>query len=282
MIFKNFKSAKKFCSKNDKIAEAKKRAMKIYDDIILNRKVNSNRDLEEKTILNKNVDDYKDEIKSFKSEKFKEKISNLVDNFEFVDSKVKSKENQQMFKSIEHKIFNEVFIYKFPNKENIIDNEWLRIYEFKIDEKFDKFKRLVKNLILVFIVVLTLKIIKKRKRLNKLQILTYSSFYLFALSLFFINRAFSKQTVKMIYLNYKEGDKLKIFMHDKKKQNFFVLDIINLFSITSRKENLHELLFYNSKNKIQQIFLNKKANYDVNLISNIAHPKVRKVKFSDY
>ncbi len=92
-----------------------------------------------------------------------------------------------------------------------------------------------------------------------------------------IDRSFSKRLIYKIQLNKNNFDTVKIILQNKKTP--IETELINIFSITSKKKNFHEIVFYNVNNKITQLFACKNAVYEPELLINICHKNVRKVKF---
>jgi hypothetical protein len=280
---------KRFCDKI-KLNEAKQRAMKMYEDMIKSEKIKSNRKLEETMTKNKEfenipeekLEEFKTIENEYKSEKMKQKVESLIESFSFVDE---NKNGREKLTNFQNKIEGETLYYKLP-KDKVVDNEWVKIYEQNIDEKFFKFKNFFKKLFIAFVIIKTFKYYKKYKTKElfekKSDLVYFGLFYTFCLSVFLLNRSFTSRTIFKILLNYKTGDKAKLYLTlDYIKPASIETDLINIFSITSRSKNLHEILIYDKNNKIKQIFAPKNAFYDPNLLVSLCHPRVRKIKFTD-
>jgi hypothetical protein len=100
--------------------------------------------------------------------------------------------------------------------------------------------------------------------------------YTFLFFIFLMNRSFNKRIIHSIFLDIENGQNLRI----KKLHsiNFDTIKVGNMYSITSRKKNIHEIFYFDAKGKKEQMFLNKNAYYDPLLIMNICHPQSKSVK----
>ena len=99
------------------------------------------------------------------------------------------------------------------------------------------------------------------------------------LFIFLMNRSFNKRVVQRVLLDLENGQILKI----KKLHsiNYETIKVGNMFSITSRKKNVHEIFYYDSNGKKDQMFLNKNAYYDPLMFVNICHPQAKAVKIME-
>jgi len=108
-------------------------------------------------------------------------------------------------------------------------------------------------------------------------IVLYSSL----LGLYFLNKGFKKRTIRSIYLD-KGGEKLKFILFGGKQNNPNILEtgVKNVFSITSKRNNIHEILIaIDGKKDFIQLFAYKNASYDRKLLMNMCHPFVNKIVF---
>jgi len=261
---------KKFTNK-EKLEEAKKRAMSTYEAMMSQQKILMNNSLEEQLMKNKDINT------DYKSKEVHDKISNFISNYEFVETK---RPSLKQFNNIHYNLKNETLycnMSEFLKRSFNDEKEWLTIYECIIDKSYEKFKKIVKFIIFSIVIYKTIKYINKKKELSRLNYMSMIVFYSFFITIFFMDRGFSKRLIHRIQLNKDNFDRVKITLQNKK--NPVETELINIFSISSKKKNFHEIVFYNVNNKITQLFASKNAKYDPELLINICHKNVRKVKF---
>ena len=287
---------KKFSDKI-KIEEAKKRAMKLYEEMLNKENISKNRQLEESLSYKKENNIEPNNFNNTSNLSIRNKGKNNSENYEN-----KVKEVLASYKLINpvgekfsfssdsnySKIENNILLYKLKqnklnNKnisENLEQNIWLNIYENKENEKFENLKKYLFILFKLILGLKTYQLIKKilvdKKEYEKYQYIGMICFYSSLCLIFTMNRSFNKRVVKKIMLNTNHGDLVRIIF--EKKQNIFETKIGNLYSITSKRKNVHEIFYYNINNKVDQLFVPKNAFYDPLLLMNICHPLVKQVK----
>jgi hypothetical protein len=313
---------KTFCvdNKNQNLKEAKKQAaMKLYNELLNNQNSKINQNIEKilKDITiesiessNNNNSNNSNSIRNSKkninanTNYYEKKIDSLLDNYKLInqtEERFNFSSDSNFSKIIDgvyhYNINSNKFSYiksqyeKNKNKNNNknnnhIDTKWLKIFEIKIDQKFENFKKIIFLIFKVLIFYKTYGLIrnyidnKNEKDFSLNLFIKKNSLILFGYSLltlvFLMNRSFNKRIIHSIFLDLENGQNLKI----KKLNsiNFEVIKIGNIYSITSRKKNIHEIFYFDAKGKKEQIFLNKNAYYDPLLIINICHPQSKSVK----
>ena len=288
--------SKKLFSDKQKLEEAKKRAMKMYENMVNQQNVIKNHELEES--LN-NLENKKGENSSInadieakslrKSKKdvnqnYEKKVQEVLASYKMVNNNTE----KIKFASDSHysKIDNGTLNYRLRKSklsaEALENNIWLNIYENKINKKFEKLKRNLFFVIKLLFVYKTFEIIKdiykKKIETTNLQNAGIIGIYAVVFTLYGINKGFSRRVVSNIWLNVQSGDTLKVLMQNI-YDGYVETKIAIIYSITSRRRNVHEIFYYNKYNKVDQLFLPKNALYDPLLIMNLCHPQVKTVKF---
>lgn len=328
---------KSFCTDKQKLEEAKKRAMKLYEDMMNQKNVIKNRELEESlknlnakissdsgnnhsnSTIKDNTSKSEEALKGLSSgnkkgnPEYEKKVQELLAGYKLInkpEEKISFSSDSNYFK-----IENGILSYKLRRNRinnigdfaNILNensansnspssrsannlNKWLIIYESKINKDFENLKKkifLILKIIFLYQTYLLIKDLYTTKRISD----KYSNFKLLLIaggySLLFIiytmNKSFNKRVVEKIYLNIQTGESLKILMQNKNLQNsgYIETKINNLYSITSKRKNIHEIFYYNNNNKVDQLFVPKNALYDPLLLMNICHPHVKKIQIVD-
>ncbi len=289
--------SKRLFSDKQKLEEAKRRAMKMYEDMVNQQSVIKNQELEESLINIKNkkaenssVNEEDTEAKSVRKSKkevnhnYEKKVQEVLASYKMVNNTTE----KLTFTSDSHysKIDSGTLNYRLRksklNAEAHENNIWLNIYENKINEKFEKLKRrffLVVKLLFIYKTFEIIKdIYKKKIKTTHLQNAGIIAIYSVILTLYLVNRGFNRRIVSKILLNVQTGDTLKILML-KNNVGYVETKIANIYSITSKRRNVHEIFYYNKYNKVDQLFLPKNAHYDPLFIMNLCHPQVKKVNF---
>lgn len=287
--------SKKLFSDKQKLEEAKKRAMKKYEEIINQQNVMKNRELEEslKNITNKNFENstnnQETESKSLRkskkeiSQNYEKKVQEVLAAYKMVNnnSEKVSFSSDSQYSKVENGTLHYRLRRSKLNQESLENNCWLNIYENKVNEKFEKLKRNFFIVVKLLFLYETYQIIKdiynKKIETSRLQNVGIFSAYAILFLIYGINKGFSRRVVEKISLNIKTGDTLKISMKNK-DVGIFETKIGNLYSITSKRRNIHEIFYYNKSFITDQIFLPKNAQYDPLLIMNLCHPQVKIVK----
>jgi hypothetical protein len=307
---------KKFCSegKGDKkkLEDAKKRAMEAYEKMLTNKKIESNRILEEnmKAQTIKDREGTKDvpKMSDYKSKKAEKIVENIVENFEYVprpktddlnfstSSNSYSSKSSSSGNSYQLMVENHVLLYKLNDQfKNNIDpkDNFIKIYELKYDPGYEKFLKIIIKILEAIVIIQTYKYIKKyfyeKQKIEKKNIFSMGLFYSTFIFIYFLNSSVAKRTVTKITVN---KDKIRLYFYNKNKlkqhNNFKETKIENLIKIDSKKGNSHEIILnvpfarnlgrgetFSSK----QILVPKNAHYDKFLLVSLCHPKVYEVKF---
>lgn len=288
--------SKKLFSDKQKLEEAKKRAMKMYENMVNQQNVIKNHELEEslKNLENKKGENSSinadTEAKSLRKSKkdvnqnYEKKVQEVLASYKMVNNNTE----KIKFASDSHysKIDNGTLNYRLRKSklsaEALENNIWLNIYDNKINKKFEKLKRNLFFVIKLLFVYKTFEIIKdiykKKIETTNLQNAGIIGIYAVIFTLYGINKGFSRRVVSNIWLNVQSGDTLKVLMQNN-NVGYVETKIANIYSITSKRRNVHEIFYYNKYNKVDQLFLPKNALYDPLLIMNLCHPQVKTVKF---
>ena len=300
ILIKNVK--KNFSNSNqNKFEEAKKKAMEMYEKIQNQEKLTKNKKVEEEFLKSRNEDteNLNLDVSHYKKENVKNKIENFLENYQYISQRKKLSPNEEGINlNYYNKIHDDIVYFKLSKeyKNNIDKEKWVKIYEAKFDPNYEKFlnflNKFLKIVLLYGTILFITGIYKKKFKVEKNQNLTNSLtkkeiflwcfFYTIVTWIYIINRGFINRT---IYKLLAKDDKIRIFLNNsnKKEQNkkFIETDICKLFSITSKSKNLHEIFYYGEKQKVLQMFANKNAFYDKNLLVNLCHPKVKSIKFTN-
>ena len=290
--------SKKLFSDKQKLEEAKKRAMKKFEEMLNQQNQQNmikNRELEDslKNLGNKdseNSSNHEAEAKSLRKSKkeanqnYEKKVQEILASYKMVNNTTEktSFASDSQYSKIDNGTLNYRLRRSKISSETLENSAWLNIYENKINEKFEKLKRylflVVKLLFLYESYQIIKNIYEKKIETTKLQNAGIFAAYAILLTVYGINKGFNRRVVEKISLNIQTGDTLKILM---KNNNVGIIEakIANLYSITSKRRNVHEIFYYKTLNKVDQLFLPKNALYDPLLIMNICHPQVKTVKF---
>lgn len=288
--------SKRLFSDKQKLEEAKKRAMKMYEDKVNQQNVIKNHELEEslKNLERKKTENstinHESESKSLRKSKkeinqnYEKKVQEVLSSYKMVNQTTEkiTFASDSYYSKIENGSLNYRLRKCKFSAEALENDTWLNIYENKVNEKFEKLKRnffFVLKLLFIYETYEILKdIYKKKISTTNMQNTGIFAIYAVILSAYAINKGFSKRVVSKIWLNVQTGDTLKILMHNK-NVGYIETKIANIYSITSKRRNVHEIFYYNKYNKVDQLFLPKNALYDPLLIMNVCHPQVKIVKF---
>ncbi len=286
--------SKKFFSDRKKLEEAKKRAMKTYEEMLNHQNILKNRELEEslKNIEKQKFENPKIEIQKETIRKnnkeinknYEKKVQEVLSNYKLVNN-ITEKFNftsDSNYSKIENGTLNYRLKKTKLNNTSLENGIWLNIYENKINEKFEKLKRNLFLIIKLLFLYETYKFLKniyeKKINMTYLQNFGIFCFYSSICIIYSINKSFNRRVVRKILFNTNSSETIKIIMQNK-NMSFFETKISNLYSITSKKKNVHEIFYYNIYNKRDQLFVPKNALYDPILLMNLCHPQVKSIKF---
>jgi hypothetical protein len=299
--------SKKFTDTN-KLNEAKKKAMEMYEKMRNDEKIQINRKLEQEMLEKEKANKSLKDVADYKSEDQKKKFEEIFDRFNFIETMGNSKKDDKFAnKSTRASIINEnlnyynkirgdTLHYKLnEHQKNSFDKDmWLKIYEIKYDPNFEKLKNFLLKFLKIIIFYKSYFYIKKylwnkEKDEYKIKYPTIKegifmlSFYSITIGLFIMNVGFNKRNISKIFI---KDDKIRVFLYNNNKtiQNniFSEIPIERLTSITSKSKTLHEILYFNEKNKVDQLFAPKNAFYDKHLLVNICHPNVKRINFTNF
>jgi hypothetical protein len=292
MFFK--KSLKHFTDKN-KLNEAKRRAMEMYEKMQNQEKQSMNKQLE-KTLLEKTQSERQKyikkegidmpEVEELKSKGTKQKIEEIVSNFNYISSTQNDSKNKEILINRlqgTYRVDKDILYFRLSEyyKSQTDQDNFVKIYQLMVDDNFEKFKNLILTVLKLFFLIYSVKVAKKyiydKTQITLVKGVGICIFYISILTLYFTSRSFNKSIVKEILL---KGAELKINFYQNNKQ--LSANVEDLFSITSKRKNVHEILMRNRESsRIEQLFLYKNAVYDANLLKNICHPNVKSVRFTN-
>jgi hypothetical protein len=265
---------KKFSDKN-KLGDARKRAMETYEKMLSENKININRGLEDDLKSKERGPDLKD----YKSQETRKRVEDLVSNFEYV--KIEKPKLENVISKA--RIRGDTLYYTMSDYNKLSyqsDRDWMTIYELMVDRTFEKFKNALKLLLLGLLTYNTYKWLLRgdqTEKLTKSRVIKYTLFYGFVIGLFIIDRSFNKGFVTRIQLRKQGLDKLRIYLQTG---GSLEVDVKSLFSISSKRKSHHEIMLYNG-GKVLQLFASKNAKYDQELLINLCHRDIAKVKFTN-
>lgn len=292
--------SKNFC-KNLKLEEAKKRAMNKYEHMISEKKTKANRVLEatfkEETRREREKDGeiQTPKIEDYKSNQMNKKIENVVENFEYIPKpKVELNKLSEDIRrnNISHQIVveNNTLLYKLHEyfKQNKDEENFVKIYEMKYDPGYQKFLKMLVNILKAIVIIQTYNFAKKiylylyptkeGTQPSSIPIKGMLFFYSSMFVIYTLSKGIGKRTLTRLTVS---NEKVRMYFYNKNKniqhRKYLELEIKNLVKINSQKKNSH-VIFFVHQGKMNQVFLPKNAIYDKILVSSLCHPKVYSVK----